>query len=297
MLATSIERTYTTTLPSGDAADVYLPGARPRRGRTCPLIAVLQGACVDKAQYARLGRTLARRGFVVVIPNHLRPFPGYPEPVLFSEVDVVGDVRDAATEATADPGSPLYGLVDTDTMGLVGHSLGGSVGLYAIAGECPPGIGRGDRYSPPAALRAAAVYGTSLFDFRTDALITLDTSRAAVALVHGSRDGIATPEKMRQSYAVLPPPRALIRIEGANHYAICRDDAPLGAVADPKGTPLSQRAAGAAAAEWIALWLQARLRGDWLARLRIERIGRSYDGRVRVTSDLGTPQPAPPPGG
>jgi dienelactone hydrolase len=289
MLGTSFVYVDSRTLRSGDEADVYVPHGplRHKRNRAYPLLAVLQGAFVDKSRYAGLGRALARRGFVVVIPNHFRPFPGFSEPVLFSEVNVVSDVLEAATEGNADPRSPLYRRVDAARMGLVGHSLGGSVGLYAIAGECPPGICSGDSYTPPPALRAAAVYGTSLFDIRSGALIELDTSRAAVALVQGSRDGIALPENASRSLPVLARPRALIEIDGANHYAVCTENNPLGAAADPNDSALSRRAGNAVAARWIALWLRARLCDDPLARLWIERIGRSFDGTVRAACDLG----------
>jgi dienelactone hydrolase len=282
--------TFSATLPSGDEADFYLPriarSANARRGDGFPLVALLQGAFVDKAHYADVARGVARRGFVVVVPNHFRAFGDFPEPVLLSEVNVVTDVFEAACDARADRRSPLHRLVDTDRMGLIGHSLGGSVGLHALAGEGPPGICSTPTYTPPRSLRAAAVYGTSLFDIRSGRLIALNTAQADVALIQGSRDAIAAPDKTLQSYAVLAKPRALIEIDGANHYALCNIDNPPGAPPDSAVPTLSQRASGAYACRWIGHWLRARLNKDPWARLWIERMRGSLDGVVKVKAEL-----------
>jgi predicted dienelactone hydrolase len=208
------------TLPNGDEADVYAPVVMPRMRQrfedAFPVVALLQGALVEKGQYRRFGRLLASQGFVVVVPDHLRIFPGIPVPVRFSEVGVVTAVYEGMLAADADRHSPLYGIVDTDTMGMVGHSLGGFVGLYAIAGECNWQICTepGGTYEPPSALRAGAVYGANLVDF-DGSLIDLDTSRASVALMQGSLDGIAAPEDAEDTYPILEPPRALMTLNGA----------------------------------------------------------------------------------
>jgi hypothetical protein len=61
--------------------------------------------------------------------------------------------------ADTDPSSPLHGIVDTETTGMVGHSLGRFVGLGAIAGQCDEQICTEPRgvYEPPPALRAGVV--------------------------------------------------------------------------------------------------------------------------------------------
>jgi len=181
-------RVLEITLPSGDAADVYLPriapGTRDRFVDALPIVAVLQGALVDKFQYSTTATMIASQGFVVVVPNHLRSVPPLPFPVLFAEVDTVNDVFDAMVLADGDPASLLYQVVDTERMGLIGHSLGVAVGLYAIAGLCVQGICSADplTYAPPAAFQAAALYGTNIAE--PDATVTdLGTSGVAVALV------------------------------------------------------------------------------------------------------------------
>lgn len=284
-------RQFSLSLPNGDEADIYVPRVSRAAARVFedafPVVAVLQGANVDRSHYNQLGSAIARQGFVVVIPNHYRDFPGFGR-VLFSEVGVVNDVWAAMAAEDEDTWSPLHGIVDTERMGLIGHSLGGSVGLYAIAGVCVPAIcsqfAPGFVYEPPGALRAAAVYGASLV--AADGSVTdLDTSRAAVALVQGDLDGIAAPQKAVATYPVLEPTRALIEIEGANHYGICDENNPQGARADPNLPTLSQAEAADYTSDWIGLWLRAQIKDDRRAWRWLAKVGGTRDGVVQVTMD------------
>ena len=103
-------------LTNGDEADLYAPRVPPRRrGRyvnAFGMVTVLQGALVDKSQYRTLGRELAQLGLVVVVPNHLRSFPGLPFPVLFSELEVVTAVYETLLQENEDTQSPLEDLID-----------------------------------------------------------------------------------------------------------------------------------------------------------------------------------------
>lgn len=74
----SIQTLSNVGLANGDLADVHFPNipAIPTHLRdaftdTFPIVALLQGANVDKAQYKPFAHRLARRGFVVVVANHL----------------------------------------------------------------------------------------------------------------------------------------------------------------------------------------------------------------------------------
>jgi dienelactone hydrolase len=284
-------RTLMLTLDNGDAADVYLPRIRSRFPDwfedSLPLVAVLQGALVDKSQYRKLAIQLARRGHVVVVPNHFRIFPpAFPDPVLFSEVSVVTAVYTTMVAADADPSSPLFRVVDTESMAVIGHSLGGRVGLTALAGVCEPAIctAPDGTYTPPAALRTGAFYGTNMLGF--DGVVTdLDTSGAAVALVQGSLDGISTPDEADATYPTLESPRARIDIEGANHYGITDQNDPPGAGPDPLQPTLPQSVANYYVAQWIGHWLRFHLRNDPWAEFWLYAIGGSYNGIVEVTTD------------
>lgn len=244
-------------LSNGDPADVYAPRIRPERQDrfedAFPLIALLQGANVERSQYSQLAQALARSGLVVVVPDHEAVIPGTGQSGLFTDVSVVQAVLDQLSIEDADPGSPLYGIIDTERMGLVGHSYGGMIGLYASADQCLPPFCLPRFYERPAALRAAAFYGTHLTE--GDSVTDLATSTVAVALLAGTRDGVATPDEIDLTFPILERPHALISIEGANHYGLCNQNNPLGANPDLLSPTLDQELGILRIAQWMAHWL------------------------------------------
>ncbi len=255
---------YSVTLARGDVADVYVPIIRFNQRRqftdAFPLITVLQGANVDKAHYETLARSLAQRGFVVAVPNHAQTIPGTAISGLFTDVHVVNDVLTQITAEDDNRYSPLYRVVDTAHIGLIGHSFGGAIGLYASATECNIPFICDETYQRPAALRAAVFYGTHLVN--DDQSVTdLDTSTVAVALLQGTLDGVATPTEITSTLSTLELPHALISIEGANHYALCNTNNPTGASPDPIEPVIPQTDAIAAVVNWSEQWFQLRLKG------------------------------------
>lgn len=279
--------TYAVTLPSGDPADVYHPDVpaalRPVLPDAFPVVALLQGANVDKSRYGAVSRTLARQGFVVVVPNHLRPLGGPLPPGLFTSQTVIPNVLAAAATEDGRPGSPVRGIVDTDRLGVVGHSFGGAVALFAAADVCEPPLCDGP-YRRPAQLKAVAAYGTNLATGeRLDR--DLDTSGVAVALVQGTLDGIAPLAEAEVTFPSLEQPRALITVAGANHYGITDVDDPPGAAPDPNEPTLAQDRATALVGRWSGLWLRAQLRNAPVARALVYLVRGSFDGVVRVRTD------------
>jgi dienelactone hydrolase len=292
----------TLTLPNGDAADVYFPKGkdkdrdegrdkhRDKRANAFPIVVVLQGAQVDKSFYEEFGRRVARHGFVVVIPNHFRSLiPGTP-PALFTSRTVITNALAQLTAEDTTPTSPLYRIVDTNTLALAGHSFGGVVGLFASAAVdvclgpfVPPFLlpfCEGP-YTRPAALRATAFYGTSLVQNGV-LLLDLNTTGVATALVQGSLDGRSPLASAELTYPTLEHPRALIVIEGANHYGICDENNPPGAIPDPTPPTLEQKKAVKRVAKWTALWLQAQLLGDQKAEKQFDK---TEHGKVMVRTD------------
>jgi hypothetical protein len=285
-------QTVAVTLPNGDAADVYYPRVPFPHAfvDAFPVVAMLQGAQVDKLQYEEFGRRLARHGFVVVIPNHFRSLaPGAP-PALFTSRTVITNVLAQMTAEDNNPGSPLYRIVDTDTLALAGHSFGGVVGLFASAAVdvcvgpfVPPFLLPfcDGQYTRPAALRATAFYGTSLVQNGV-LLLDLNTTGVATALVQGSLDGRSPLANAELTYPTLEHPRALIEIEGANHYGICDKNNPPGAQPDPSDPTLEQKKAVRLVGKWTALWLRAQLLGDPQAEEQFDEV---KDDEVRVRTD------------
>lgn len=241
----------TIRLPSGDMADIHAPILPPQLHRhfedAFPLVILLQGALVDKSRYAQFGQRLAAQGYVVVIPNHEQLVPGFGL-ALFTEVGVVTDVLEQMRLADQDPSSSQFLIVDTERLGLVGHSFGGAVAINAAANICELPVACQDSFARPEALKAVVVYGGNRPDFAGD------TSGVAVALLQGTLDSVADPEKADQTLPLLQRPHALINITGANHYGICNEDDPE---ADPSTPTLDQQRGLDQIAGWSRLWLDA----------------------------------------
>lgn len=277
----------TITLPNGDAADVYAPALPPPLRRVFadrfPVVVHLQGALVGRSAYRGFGLELARHGFVVVIPDHLRAFgpPGSP-PVPFTEANVIGSALDAIETLDADPSSPLHLVADTSRLAISGHSFGGVVALQALAGSCTPPFCT-PPFVLPAEAGAFALYGTHMVV--QTGVIDIDTHGKGVALVHGDLDGRAPAAPIVSTYATLDDARALITVHGANHYAICDSAAPAGSQPDPNPQTLDQETSVRAIATWTGRWFRDQLLDDPLAQVWLYVLAGALDGGVEVQTD------------
>lgn len=277
--------TFSVTTPDGDPADVYVP-VPPSRWRrffrdAFPVVVVLQGGLVANDQYAAYSAELARHGFAVVVPNRLRAVaPGAP-PAPFTEGSVVPDALAAAMAIDTDPSSPGFEIVDTDHMGVTGHSFGGAIGLTLIGGVCGPPLCIRPA-ALPAEVGAAAFYGTNLIQPPPVGLLDIDTNGVAVALISGSEDGVSTPAETDATYGVLDDARALITVDGANHFGITDDPLPPGAQPDPNPSTIPQAQAQRRIARWTGIWLRAKLLEDPFAEFWLTVIGGSLNGQVTV---------------
>ncbi|MET0592782.1 MAG: hypothetical protein ABW133_08795 [Polyangiaceae bacterium] len=222
---------FTTTLLSGDHADVYHPvGGAPN---SYPIIAFLQGGLVDKALYSGFAKALAGGGYVVVVPNHFAALAPPPAPPgLFTQQSVVTDVLASMTAADADAASPLYKIVDTNNLGVSGHSFGGAAALFAVEGSCKPPFCFGT-FTRPAQLKAAAVYGVNTVDPTTGTLLDVNTSAAPSVLLQGSVDGRATPANAALTFNLMETPKGLITFDGLNHWGIADVQNPPPNTPDP----------------------------------------------------------------
>jgi dienelactone hydrolase len=258
-------KTYETTIPAtDDPADIYYPVPSTEMApHRFPLTLLLQGAFVDKADYTDFARAVASHGFVVVVPNRERsvfnPRTGQQVVGFAAEQRQVHDVLDFIAMQADAPDSPLAGLVDPERYGLIGHSLGGYVGLSAIRGSCLPLICSGESFQPPPELDAGVFYGTTFeAQPRTGSFMPIDNP-IPLALIAGSEDGEANYERVVATYEQIQnPPRALIRIEGANHYGITNENS------DRAVNPslIEQSEAVATIAYWTAQFLRAHLWDD-----------------------------------
>lgn len=275
---------YTTTI-KGDLADVYFPSLpKSSHNATLPIALMLQGALVDKSNYSSFASQVASYGFVVVVPNHQRSLTGPKGQAatgLFSEEGQVKDVLAQMRVEDSNPASPIFKIVDTSKLGLLGHSFGGAVGLGATQeAYCQPGFCSG-KYSRPPELKAGIFYGAN-FRNQTGEFLPINNASIPIGLIQGSLDGVAAPARSQATYdKILNPPKALMTIAGANHYSITNADNPQ---REPNRPTLNQVAALRTIARASGLFLRANLLSDRRAFDAVFDPNVAFDPNVSIIS-------------
>lgn len=289
---------YSTTISANnDVADIYYPKISELNSgnNSFPIVLLLQGALVDKSFYSEYASLVARYGFVVVVPNHFRPLPVNPSapPSLLSETSQIAAVLEQMAIENTKPTSPIASVVDTQRLGLLGHSFGGAVGLSAIANQCLTELFLcREPFTRPKELLAGAFFGANLRNPTIDEFIPISNDNIAVALIQGSLDGVALPERAERTFdKIQTPPKALIDVRGANHFGITNVNNPPGAQPD-RNNPTLDRAVGIETiARWSALFLRANMLEDGAASDYIYSQGDALDPNVSVTS-VAVPEPS-----
>ena len=287
---------YTTVISgNGDVADIYYPtvAATSSDNTTFPIALLLQGALVDKSFYSDYASLVARYGFVVVVPNHFRPFPTIPNapPSLLPETSQVGAVLSQLTLENQQSTSPLFGKVDTQLLGLLGHSFGAAVGLSVIANQCLTFLCPTPFVRPPE-LKAGIFYGANLRDQITNEFIPIANDGIGIGLIQGDRDGVALPERAERTFDnIQTPPKLLATLLGANHFGITNINNPPGAVPDRNVPTLDQAVGVETIARWSGLFLRSSLLNDPVAFDYIYSSGDALDPNIQVAS-AAVPEPS-----
>ncbi|MBD2054707.1 ScyD/ScyE family protein [Oculatella sp. FACHB-28] len=277
---------YTTTIAAdGDAADVYYPVVPNATADQLPIALMLQGGLVDKADYSNYAEQVASYGFVVVVPNNERTITG-PDGQeitgLLADQQQVHDVLNQIRVEDTNSDSPIFEIVDTEKLGLLGHSLGGYAGLAAIQNINDPAVSSGD-YTRPPELMAGVFYGTNVQSSMNSGIFpSVDNQDIPVGLIAGTLDGVSDFGEVASTYVKLQdPPKALIIVDGANHYGITNED---DVVRDPNRPTLDQATANDTIGRWSGLFLRSHLLGDQGAFDYIYNTGGDLDPNVSVVS-------------
>ena len=187
---------------NGDPTDIYFPLIESSVGDRVPvddlpIALLLQGALVDKEFYSDYASQVARYGFAVAVPNHTQTIPGFGE-VLAPETSQVQNILAQFEAETNSASSPLSGKVDTQKLGLLGHSFGGAVGLSSIGEICLPGFCP-EAFERPEALKGGAFFGANLRD-QQDVFFPIDNEGIGIALIQGNQDGRALPVNAERTF-------------------------------------------------------------------------------------------------
>ncbi len=261
---------YSTTISANNhLADIYYPKPSELNSGnySFPIALLWQGAFVDKSFYSDYASLVARYGFVVVVPNHLGPSPINPTspPNLVSQTSQIGAVLSQMAIENTNRTSPIASVVDTQRLGLLGHSFGGAVGLSAIANKCLTELFLcREPFTRPKKLLAGAFFGSNLRNPIANEFVPIANDGIAVALIQGDIDGVALPADRAQSTfdQIQTPPKALVTVRGANHFGITDVNNPPGANPD-RNTPTVDQVVGIETiARWSALFLRANMVED-----------------------------------
>ncbi|MEH2253190.1 alpha/beta hydrolase family protein [Nostoc sp.] len=282
---------YTTKISTtNDVADIYFPNPSNLKtdNYSFPIALLLQGANVDKSDYSNYASTVARYGFVVVVPNNERVLPPLGKG-LFSQTEQINAVLAQMRTENSNSNSPVAGIVNTQKLGLLGHSFGGSVGLSAIADVCLPRFCSSPT-SLPTEVVAGVFYATALISNTSNTFpvkyVPINNSRIPVALLKGTQDGIVPSFLTDGTYDnIKNPPKTLISLIGANHYGITNTNNPPGPSPEINTPTIPQDIAIETLARWSGLFLRASILNDKDAFNYIYFTGDAADPNVTVISE------------
>ncbi|ARV61024.1 alpha/beta hydrolase [Nostocales cyanobacterium HT-58-2] len=279
-------KAYKTIIDTNrDPADIYFPIASKKNISTqkFPIALLLPGALVDKSQYSKFASIVASYGFVVIVPNHIRSLPASGLKRLLPDTSQVNNVFAYMVKENSNSASPIFGTLNIHKLVLLGHSAGGASGIAAINNSCIAPYCEGE-FQRPKEIVAGVFYGTNFRD-RTRKFLPTKNNGIPLALVQGSQDGVALPERAKKTYELIQdPPKALITIAGANHFGITNVNHPPGAKPDPLNPTLEQDKAIETIARWSALFLRAYTLNDRTAFDYIHTKGDALDENVTITS-------------
>lgn len=276
---------YTTTIADdGDPADVYYPIVPNAMPDQLPIALLLQGALVDKANYSNFAKQVASYGFVVVVPNHKRTATGPDGKATTGFLSIQQQVNTVLKQMRvedANSASPIFKVVDTKKLGLLGHSFGGYVGLAAIQNICDPLVCLGN-YTRPPELMAGVFYGTYFQSSKDGKFPAIHNQHIPIGLIAGTLDGRSDFGEVASTYVkVQDAPKALIAVDGANHFSITNED---NVTAEPSRPTLNQVTATREIGRWSGLFLRAHLLGDRGAFNYVYKTGGDLDPTVSVIS-------------
>ena len=196
----------TASAPLNTSYAAVLDAPLDPSGGPYPVLMFSHGSCGYATQSLFLTALIASYGYVVVSPPHpgnmVTEFPtcGTPAAQAASARERPADIiyaLDQMLAANDDPTSPFFSSLDPDRIGMSGHSFGG-FNTYLV-------VNRDNRFKvaipmAPAALGSPKVTIPSL-------------------MMLGQVDSVVNVPNIRTAYADSQPPKVLVEIENAGHYA------------------------------------------------------------------------------
>ena len=232
--------------------DAPLAGA----GAPYPLLLFSHGSCGFPGQSTFLTARLASYGYVVAAPPHPGNtiYDGSACASLTALVQSVNErpadvtyVTDQLLAATASPASPLFGAIDAGRIGMSGHSFGGHTTFRIATTDV--------RFRVAIPMAAVVPLAGGVPSLPVPSLIMLGQIDSVLG---GS--AVTDLDDLRDAYAAAQPPKYLVEIAHAGHYAFSNNCFPSADCNPP--TTLTQDEAHAIVQRWVLPFLERHLRGD-----------------------------------
>ncbi len=244
--------------PGGDITDNARPDATHG---LYPLIILSHGVTGLAAVYEGTAAALASAGYVVVAPDY--PLSNAAAPGGPTIDDVQHQPADASfvlDHVLTDNATRFGGVIDSDHIGAVGHSLGAITTLGLTFAKCCT-----DPRIDAAVSLAGAVY-------KIDAAKSYFTGPAVpVLFFHGTSDGTVPYAASQSAYASAKAPKAFITIPGGTHVG------PFLGVSNPL-VGVYHRA--------LVAWLDRWLKGDVNALDSMREAVKSSLGTLKLVEQL-----------
>ena len=227
--------------PSATAPEAQ-DAAADLSGGPYPLIIFAHGFSAFRRQSASYAQHLASHGYVVASPDFPGSFIGAGGGArIYAVLDQPADVSfviDELLGREGEAGWSLNGVIDHETIGMTGHSLGGLTTMLTAYGERrDPRIDAIAPISPPACfLPDDLAAGVSL----------------PAMIVGGSKELIVPPSWIRQAYEIATPPKYYADIIGADHIRFADID-----ITDDKLPGIVDQASGGTTVEDAGVIIQA----------------------------------------
>jgi predicted dienelactone hydrolase len=219
-----------------------------RDGAPYPILMFSHGSCGYARQSLFLTALLASHGFIVVAPPHpgntITEFPtcGTLQVQVNSAAERPNDIifaLDYMLAQSRDPKSVFFGTVDSERVGMSGHSFGGLTTYLVLAND--------------ARFRVAVPMAPAILAFQRPLRVP---SLTMVGQIDSAVDNPAT----HGAYAAASTPKMFVEIGDAGHYAFSDGCFPS-ADCDPPRTR-TQPEANALVLRWVLPFLKVYLEGD-----------------------------------
>ncbi len=253
----SVRRIF-SALRSAGTVEIYYPETVTKN---LPVLVIYQGGNVNGSFYSNYAARLAASDYIVYLANRCTTF--ILQYFIYPDASLASEVYDLARTNTTDSSSPLFGRIDTERIGVLGHSLGGVVGLFSINGICDfPFCARPT--SRLTQIKAGLVYGSGLGEGFDKKRFYTDSSGKGIPIgyMQGSLDTANTPDSSTKSYTNSISPKYLFSIDGLNHYGITDVNNPFGAKSETNLSNLSQSQAIDRISNVSLLFLNAYVKND-----------------------------------